>query len=181
MLSFSNIKLACRSKMSKSKKHHADWMTSICGVCIRKGSEVRPISDIDLERIRKHHYPNYDLSVMPTVACKSCKKALSFIDEHGKNAGLNLPEAAYENLRLPSSTATRQQAICCDCSFCQVGRMNGIEYQRYCAGKRAGQGRPPAEDKSAPLTATGQKICSLCKGKYLFYFSQPNPIKLEQA
>ena len=181
MLSFSNINLVCRSKiskMSKSKKHHADWMKNICGICIRKASQFRPISDVDLERIRKHHYPDYDLSVMPTVLCTSCKKALSYIDEHGKDAGLNLPEAAYENLHLPSSTSTRQQAICCQCSFCQVGRMNGVEYKRYCAGKRVSQGRPPAEDKSAPLTPTGQTICSLCKGKYLFNFYQPNPIKL---
>ena len=143
-------------------------MKVVCGVCVRKPSDVRTINDVDLERILKFHYADYNIAVMPTVVCSSCRKALRFIDTHGKNAGYSLPEPEYDKLRLPATTTTRQQATCCDCSFCQVGRMNGIEYKKYCSAKRAGKGRPVAEDRADPPTPIGQTICSLCKGIQIF-------------
>lgn len=151
--------------MPKEKKCHSDIMKTICGICTRKfdPSELRGISDSDLILIKKYVFDQYDLSRMPSKACRSCKKTLVFIDENGKKAGKNVPTVKYEDLRLPSPAATRNQALGCQCSFCEIGRMKGSDYANHCAKVRAPVGRPSADGDNAPPVA--QKICSYCKGK----------------
>ena len=151
--------------MSKSKKTHDDCMASICVICTWRfpGSELRGISEADLALIKKHLYAGYDLTQMPTKACKSCKKTLSVIEKDGPNASRKKPNVDYKSLRLPSTTATRQQTEGCLCSYCHIGRMNGSEYAKHCADVVASVGRPPVEDKPPPPVS--ENICSFCKGK----------------
>ena len=140
-------------------------MLTICGICTRKfdGSELRGISDADLAIIKKHVFDHYDPERMPNKACRSCKKTLVVLEEFGTKSGWNLPTVIYEDLRLPSTTATRNQALGCECSFCEIGRMKASDYARHCARVRAPPGRPSAHgDTAAPVA---QKICSFCKGK----------------
>ena len=152
--------------MPKDRKCHSDIMQTICGICTRKfeRSELRGISDADLVLIKIHIYDQYDLSLMPRKACRSCKKTLSFIEENGAKSGKNVPTVDYRSLRLPSSAATRSQAQGCECSFCQIGRMKASDYAKHCAAVRAPPGRPPVDGDSSPPVA--EKICSFCKGKH---------------
>ena len=150
--------------MPKDKKCHSDIMKTICGVCTRKfdGSELRGISDSDLILIKLYVFDQYDLSLMPTKACRSCKKTLAHIDKFGTKSGKNVPSVNYKDLRLPSATATRNQALGCQCSFCEIGRMKASDYKKHCDKVRAPPGRPADGDTAPPVA---QKICSFCKGK----------------
>ena len=147
------------------KKCHSDIMMTICGICTRKfdGSELRGISDADLALIKKHIFEHYDIERMPKKACRSCKKTLVHLEEFGPKTGWNAPNVIYKDLRLPSASATRNQALGCECSFCDIGRMKAPDYAKHCAKVRAPPGRPSVNGDTAPPVA--QKICSFCKGK----------------
>ena len=153
--------------MSKKKKNHSDFMKIICGVCTRKfpTSDLRSISDDHLEKIKNHVYEDYDLSVMPHKFCKSCQKSINEIAVNGDKAGYKKPNVDYKSLRLPATMSTRQQDQgTCNCSYCDIGRLNGKEYLDHCENVRKGPGRSPVEENSNPPVET-QKICSFCKGK----------------
>ena len=62
--------------MPKERKTHQDWMRLLCGVCLRKEKNLININDDILHLIKQHHHPSYDLSLMPTVVCKSCMRPL---------------------------------------------------------------------------------------------------------
>ena len=156
--------------MSKNKKTHEDCMATICGICLRKfpGSDLRGIGEADLALIKKHIFAGYDLTMMPKKACKSCKVTVSYIEKNGTNSGRKRPNVDYEGLRLPSTTATRQQKEGCPCSYCHIGRMKCSEYTEHVKDVVASVGRPPADDRSPPPVA--ESICSFCKGKQTIYF-----------
>ena len=153
--------------MPKVRKTHQDWMNHLCGVCLRKEKDLVNINDDILRLIRQHHHGQYDLSLMPTVACKGCVRALRAKDS-GPESGYNLPIKQYHLLKLP--VATRLQSEDCQCGFCCICRMSMNEYKAHCQKMRAPQGRPKNKENEEPSTPTPTVICSTCKGIYLCVF-----------
>ena len=150
--------------MPKERKTHQDWMRLLCGVCLRKEKNLININDDILHLIKQHHHPSYDLSLMPTVVCKSCMRPLR-AKESGQKCGGNLPVAQYHLLKLP--VATRRQAEDCQCSFCCICRMSLVEYSAHCKKMRAPPGRPidyKENVEPSSSTPTPTVICRDCKG-----------------
>ena len=148
--------------MAKVRKTHKDWMKLLCGVCLRKEKDLVNINDDILCLIQQHHHGPYDLSLMPTVVCKGCTRAL-----RAPESGRNLPIKQYHLLKLP--VATRLQSEDCQCSFCGICRMSMNEYEAHCQKMRAPPGRPKYKENQDP-TPTPTVICGACKGIHLFFF-----------
>ena len=145
---------------------HQGWMSRICGVCTRKTDDPQSITasvvDNLLDLIHKWSQPKYDVSLQPSVLCKSCVMSLRHIEEFGLNQGRNLPNLPYDTFRLP--VVTRQQDQFCNCHYCTIGRLNGQRYLSHCKSVRASQGRPSKKPPQiVPKPAT---ICQLCQGNF---------------
>ena len=141
---------------------HAEWLTRVCGVCLSKNANLRKISESDLNLIKQFNQSDYDLEKKPSVVCTACHVTLKFISENGKNAGRNLPNIDYDDLRLP--VVTRQQQMYCDCIYCNVGRLNGQQYKNWYKSIRNRPGRPPLLPSPMDTSPEVIKHCSKCLG-----------------
>ena len=68
----------------------------VCGVCTRKGPNLRNISDAVLIFIQDYHYKDYNKDDFPNVICGSCDYVLRCMDK--------LEEGEVPTRRLPDIT-----------------------------------------------------------------------------
>ncbi len=94
--------------------------TRVCGVCTRKGPNLRAISDNVLLFIKDYHYKDYNFDEFPSVVCVSCDAVLRYIDklEDGEIPTRRLPDITdYENKRAPRVTRSSASGDCA-CFWC---------------------------------------------------------------
>ena len=130
----------------------------VCGACTRKG-KLRPISENALRLLRKHHCPDYDTDIYPSVICDSCYRCLIEVESKlikGLVPIRTLPHISYDDKKAPRVTRSSDNQPC-SCFWCRVARMYGKEYMDHCNSVR------PRPVKSPPKPDT-IKICSKCKG-----------------
>ena len=104
--------------------------TRVCGVCTRKAKDLRPISEAVLGFIKDYIYQDYDVDYYPSVVCGSCTFILRYMDklEEGQTPVRRLPNITdYEKKRAPRGT----RSGVCDCFWCRINKMNGLEYKRH--------------------------------------------------
>ena len=106
----------------------------VCGVCSRKGS-LRYISDPVFKMIKDHHYPDYNFLQMPSTICAGCDRILRFIDKADlatkkEDAKRKLVPINYEDKKSPPPSVTTRATVGlkCDCFWCRVARLSGLEY-----------------------------------------------------
>ena len=60
-------------------RDHVRSLASLCGVCGRKGPDLRPITPNTADRIRNIVMPSYslDTGLHPTSICGTCRKTLA--------------------------------------------------------------------------------------------------------
>ena len=107
--------------------------TRVCGVCTRKAANLRPISDTVLLFIKDYHYGGYNRDEFPSVICGSCDYILRCIDklEDGEIPTRRLPNITdYESKRAPRVTRSSASGEC-ECFWCTIDRMNGLQYKRH--------------------------------------------------
>ena len=105
----------------------------VCGVCTRKGPNLRNISDAVLIFIQDYHYKEYNKDDFPSVICGSCDYVLRCMDklEDGEIPTRRLPDiTGYESKRMPRLTRA-SAAGDCNCFWCNIYKMNGLEYKRH--------------------------------------------------
>ena len=105
----------------------------VCGVCTRKGPNLRNISDAVLIFIQDYHYKDYNKDDFPNVICGSCDYVLRCMDklEEGEVPTRRLPDITdYESKRAPRLTRSISAADC-NCFWCKIYKMNGLEYKRH--------------------------------------------------
>ena len=120
--------------------------TRVCGVCTRKGPNLRAISDTVLLFIKDYHYKDYNFDEFPSVVCVSCDAVLRYIDklEDGEIPTRRLPDITdYENKRAPRVTRSSASGDCA-CFWCDIDKMNGHVYSRH---KKSVRPRAKAEPK----------------------------------
>ena len=107
--------------------------SKVCGVCTRKGPNLRNISDAVLIFIQDYHYKDYNKDEFPSVICGSCDYILRCIDklEEGEIPTRRLPNITdYESKRAPRLTRSSTAADC-NCFWCTIYKMNGLQYKRH--------------------------------------------------
>ena len=102
---------------------HEENREKVCAICIMKAKYK--ITAGVLERIKKYHIENYDLSdsCLPSGICSTCRALLSDIDS-GKKSVDCLPDVFDYSVIVPEyRRATRaDQNPNCNCKICNVGR-----------------------------------------------------------
>ena len=107
--------------------------TRVCGVCTRKAANMRNISDNLLTLIQDYHYTGYNKDDFPSVICVSCDATLRYLDklEEGEIPIRRLPNITdYVSKRMPRLTRASAAAEC-DCFWCNIYKMNGLDYKRH--------------------------------------------------
>ena len=129
-----------------------------------KPKSIENISQDYLTLIRKHHFVNYNLTSgdYPTVICSSCKRALRDKEKFGVDAKRKLPPVRYHLMRGTRSSRSFDE---CQCSWCQIGRLNGGPYMKYCNEVRDGPGRPLPLEHVPPPPPEVKEICQGCQGE----------------
>ena len=124
---------------------HSDCRKLVCGVCLRKGKHTQSITPSILELIREHHFEDYSLEqeYLPMIVCKSCVISLKVVNTDKENSKRKLPEVTYGDLEKPREVNTRStDNTACQCTICKIGRLSGLDYQRYENEMRLKPGRP---------------------------------------
>lgn len=141
-------------------KPHSFWISHVCGVCLRKDSNLRKITDAYLELIQTQVLPEYNPSVQPSVICLSCQKSLTEISKQGLASSRKLPSIDYSTLTW-RSVITRSTGQCL-CSVCKIGRLSGPAYKAYLLSLDRKPGRPPTV---AEAPSPSVKRCEKCLGE----------------
>ena len=142
---------------------HYECRQKVCGVCLRKAKEIRPITEECLILIKNFHYDGYSLddNFFPLVVCKSCSLALKAYEKNPSKPGRKLPNTNYEKLSRPGEgVITRSVVNCtCMCSICFVGKLRAGQHLHYEKTQKPDLGRPR---ESEVELAFPLPRCSLC-------------------
>ena len=154
---FSICELFQKSKMSDRIACHEHSRRAVCGICFRKLKHHQKITPMLLALIQKHAYKEYSLDdeSLPLIVCKSCAKTLKVCGN-----GRKLPDFDYGGLVKPISVNTRSgDNEKCNCSICEICRLNGNQFQKHEKAQRHNPGRPTdrVAEESFPITH-----CSNC-------------------
>ena len=150
--------------MPKDKNTHDQWLTLICGVCKRKGKDLRNITDNILALIHVHHFVDYSFEWMPSKVCKSCLNRLREIEKKKDKAKCKLPIANYENMKKP--TKQTRNSSQCQCSWCDIGRLKLAKNAAHNSNMRDEPGRPSSSSSKEMEVNGSMQICLKCKGEF---------------
>ena len=141
---------------------HDGVMARVCGVCYRKQKSLQNITESTLHLIQKHHWSLYSLTSgdYPRVICSGCRSILMDHDDVKMMSPRKLTPPKYETMR---GTRASRGSSKCPCGWCDIWRMNGLQFKEYMAGASAPLGRP-SETPPAPLPESRQ-VCDACHGE----------------
>ena len=148
--------------MPHTATDHNGFLKKICGCCTLKSGNIQKITESLLELIRRHHCPEYDPEIMPSVICKTFEVSLRSIDSEGDSATKNLPTIDYSVFVVPKNTRATASAPC-QCQWCLIGRKNGKDYVKHQKEVKESRGRPRL-DPSKPTQVEAIKVCTSCAG-----------------
>ncbi len=118
--------LTCFQKM-RNAKTHAQNPACVCLVCFQKGSDVRKLTELNINRVREFVLEDFDPSnpKLPSGLCARCRKLLEKVDK--KEIGVEaIPDwIDFTKLRFPIITRSSgvysiEELVHCNCSICLI-------------------------------------------------------------
>ena len=101
---------------------HDETRAEVCLMHFGKGSSMRPISKVDLARIKEFFLPSYDVDdqKLPCGLCARCRKLLYEIAMKKKEkVQPNFPPLDFGGL----TGRQLKDLLDCMCSLCKIGRV----------------------------------------------------------
>ncbi len=112
---------------SHKPRNHGENQYLVCLVCYQKGSDMRKIVGVTLQRIHKHFFEDFDSSdfKLPNGTCSRCRKLLERVDNWSKDTSALPNPTDFSSLLFPTTTrssgfTTHEDVVGCTCSICTV-------------------------------------------------------------
>ena len=128
--------------MPHTAKTHEECLELVCAVCtnLRGNKASRPVKKSEVILIKKHVYEDYQKESIwcPRGICTQCATALNSLEkqekiEENKRKKISLTLAEDYLCEIPIQTRKRASSIC-DCRWCKLARMNGLEFRKWQQG-----------------------------------------------
>ena len=96
---------------SHKPKTHGENRCQVCLICFMKGSDMRKIVGVTLQRIHKHFFEDFDSSdsKLPNGICSRCRKLLERVDSGSKDTSALPNPIDFTSLSFPRSSNQSQE------------------------------------------------------------------------
>ena len=117
--------------MPRARSHkgrtHAENQSQVCLICFQRGSDMRKLVNVNLLRVRKYFFEDFDPSEvkLPNGICSRCRKLLENVEKGSKDTSDLLAPIDFNTLKFPALTrslgsTSLESLVGCQCSICKV-------------------------------------------------------------